>query len=134
MPYLLGLFYWGACRLSKFGVKSKSKSCKLDQSVWGNACYAEFCVVCTLTHHCPFINAETVRNFGAVNGQWVPTREFSHKRESANLHFPYNHDNRIDFASFNFRYLPSIYSPFTRPSETILTNRASMRKANKQAF
>ena len=34
MPYLLGLFLWGACRLSKFGVKSKSKTCKMDQSVW----------------------------------------------------------------------------------------------------
>ena len=31
---LLGLFHWGACRLSKFGVKSKSKTCKMDQSVW----------------------------------------------------------------------------------------------------
>ena len=34
MPYLLGLFYWGARRLSKFGVKSKLKSCKMDQSLW----------------------------------------------------------------------------------------------------
>ena len=32
--------------------------------------------------HC----TETVQNFGGVNGQWLPTRAFSHKRESANLH------------------------------------------------
>ena len=34
MPYLLGLFQWGACRVSKLGVKSKRKSCKIDQIVW----------------------------------------------------------------------------------------------------
>ena len=45
MPYLLGLFYWSACRLSKFGVKSKSKSCKMDQSVWEMHVMPSFCVV-----------------------------------------------------------------------------------------
>ena len=34
MPYLLGLFGWGACRVSKLGVMSKRKSCKIDRIVW----------------------------------------------------------------------------------------------------
>ena len=33
MPYLLGLFHCGVCRVSKLGVKSKRKSCKIDQIV-----------------------------------------------------------------------------------------------------
>ena len=34
MPYLLGLFHWGACRVSKLGAMSKRKSCKIDRIVW----------------------------------------------------------------------------------------------------
>ena len=34
MPYLLGLFYWGVCRVSKLGAMSKRKSFKIYQIVW----------------------------------------------------------------------------------------------------
>ena len=34
MPYLLGLFHWGACRVSKLVAMSKRKSCKIDRIVW----------------------------------------------------------------------------------------------------
>ena len=75
MPYLLGSFHWGACR-----VKSKRKSCKIDQIVWEMQCYAKFLVVRTypLPIHCAEI-------FGILNGQWVPTRAFSHKRKVQNF-------------------------------------------------
>ena len=132
MPYLLGLFHWGACRVSKLGVKSKRKSCKIDQIVWENACYTKFLVVCTypLPIHCAEI-------FGALNGQWVPTRAFSHKRKALrknftySMHFPYN---PINFATFYFWMLPPIYSPCTRPSETILTNKASIERQINRPF
>ena len=32
--YLLGLFHWGAFRVSKVGAMSKRKSCKIDWIVW----------------------------------------------------------------------------------------------------
>ena len=34
MPNLLGLFYWGACRLRKLGTTSKRKGCKVDRIQW----------------------------------------------------------------------------------------------------
>ena len=34
MLYLLGLFHWGVCRVSKLGAMSKRKSCKIDRIVW----------------------------------------------------------------------------------------------------
>ena len=34
MPYLLGLFYWGVCRLSKLRATSKMKGCKIDRIEW----------------------------------------------------------------------------------------------------
>ena len=59
MPYLLGLFHWGACRPSKFGVKSKSKTCKMDQSVWemhvmpSFVLYARVLTAHSLRRNCP---------------------------------------------------------------------------------
>ena len=54
MPYLLGLIYWGACRLSKLLATSKMKGCKIDRieleihviSSFG----FHFVSVCTSTH------------------------------------------------------------------------------------
>ena len=57
----------GACRLSKFGVKSKSKSCKMDQSLWEMHVMPSFCVVCTRTH-CPFIYTPKLSETSA---QWM---------------------------------------------------------------
>ena len=34
MPYLLGLFHWGACTVSKLGATSERKSCKIDRIEW----------------------------------------------------------------------------------------------------
>ena len=79
----------------------------MDQFVW------EMCVMPSFELYARVLIAHSLRrNFGAVNGQWVPMREFSHKRESANLHFPYN---PIDFASFNFRYCPQFTHPARAP-------------------
>ena len=59
MPYLLGLFHWGVCRVSKFGVESKSKTCKMDQSVWemhvmpNFELYARVLTAHSLRRNCP---------------------------------------------------------------------------------
>ena len=78
----LGLFHWGACRLSKFGVKSKSKTCKNWSICMGNACYAEFCVICTRTH-CPFITpklSELRRSEWAVGTHvWIQPKKGERK-------------------------------------------------------
>ena len=84
MPCLLGLFHWGACRVSKLGVKSKRKSCKIYQIVW------EMHVICQVlgcmhAYPLPIHCTEILRNFGALNGQWVPTRAFIHKRKARNI-------------------------------------------------
>ena len=34
MPYLLGLFHLGMCRVGKLGAISKTKTCKIDRIVW----------------------------------------------------------------------------------------------------
>ena len=34
MPYLLGLFYWGACRVSKLRATPRRKGCKIDRIEW----------------------------------------------------------------------------------------------------
>ena len=52
--YLLGLFQWGVCRVSKLGAMSKRKSCKIDRIVWKMHAMSCFVSVCTRTH-CPFI-------------------------------------------------------------------------------
>ena len=71
MPYMLGLFYWGARRLSKFGVKSKSKKLQNGSISMGNACYAEFCVVYTRTH-CPFITPKLSETLAQWMGSGYP--------------------------------------------------------------
>ena len=53
MPYLLWLFHWGACRVSKLGVKSKRKCCKIDQIVWEMHVMPSFWLYARI--HCPFI-------------------------------------------------------------------------------
>ena len=127
MPYLLGLFYWGACRPSKFGVKSKSKSCKMDQSVWEMHVMPSFVLYArVLTAHSLHRNCPKLRRSEWAVGTHAGIQPQKGERKPS---FPIQSDR---FCKFEFSVLPSIYSPFTRPSETILTNRASMeRQINK---
>ena len=73
MPYLLGLFHWGACRVSKLGATSKNKSCKIDRIVWEMHGICEvlrfpFVTECTRGYPLPIQCAE---DFGTMNGQWI---------------------------------------------------------------
>ena len=82
-----------------------------------------FVSVCTRTH-CPFIAPKSSDTFGGFRrNEWaVGTRAYTHKRKAQNLTehaFPIQSDQ---FCNFSFLTLPPIYSPCTRPSETILTN------------
>ena len=127
MPYLLGLFHWGACRVSKLRgnvLMSKKEKLQIDRIVWEMHAMSSF----GLYAHVP--TAYSLRRNHpklAFYGQWVPTRAYIHKRKcktSHSMHFPLN---PISFATFPFLYCPQ-YSPYTRPSETILTNRASIER------
>ena len=79
---------------------------------------------CPLPIHC----TEIPRNFGALNGQWVPTRAFIHKRKAQNFTYHAFPIQSNQFCKFSFSILPPIYSSCTRPSETILTNKASIER------
>ena len=70
MPYLLGLFHWGAWRVSKLRAIPKIKTCKINRIVWElRVCtfVAEFTRGYPLPIHC----AEVSDSFGVMNGQWV---------------------------------------------------------------
>ena len=78
---------------------------------------------------------EFSEDFGVMNGQWVRVHTLTVKRKGKTwhsiIHFPYN---PINFATFPFFTLPPIYSPWTRPSETILTNKASIERQINRLF
>ena len=66
MPYLLGLFHWGMCRVSKLRAMSKRKICKIDRILWNMhamSCFVlSFCErTCTRTC-CPFHCTEILWN------------------------------------------------------------------------
>ena len=98
MPYLLGLFHWGAWRVSKLGAMSKRRSCKIDRIVWEMHAISSFGLFCECMHayHCPFIAPKSSESFEG-------------------------------FQLFLLT-LPPIYSPCTRPNKTILTNKASIER------
>ena len=131
MPYLLGLFYWGACSVSKLGATSKRKGCKIYRIEWEMHVISSFWLaypfvsVCTSTH-CPFIapqSSQSFGGFGAVNGQWVLVHTVT--KESPKLDITcISHSIR----SILMLMLPPIYSHCTRPSKTILTNKASIER------
>ena len=71
MPYFLGLFHWGVCKVSKLGAMSKMKSCKIDRIVWNMHGISGFVFsFCDHTYiqvymYCPFIvpkSAKTKHN------------------------------------------------------------------------
>ena len=63
--------------------------------------------------------------------EWaVGTRAYAHKRKAQNMTYMY-HAFSIQynkFYNFSFLTLPQIYSPYTPPSETILTNKAIIER------
>ena len=127
MPYLLGLFHWGACRVSKLGVKSKRKSCKLDQFVWEMHAMPSFGLYARVpTAHSLRRNPPKLRRTEWAVGTHACIQS---QKESVKLHIAcISHIQTDQFCNFYFGILPSIYSPCTRPSETILTNKASIER------
>ena len=130
MPYLLGLFHWGACRLSKLGVKSKSKSCKMDQSLWemhvmpSFVLYARVLTAHSLRRNCPKLR----RSEWAVG---IPTREFSHKRERAQTFISHTIRSILQVLIFGIALiLLTLHVPqWDNPNKYGING-----KANKQAF
>ena len=75
MPYLIGLFHWGACRLSKLGAIPKRKTSKINRIVYGKCMLCEvlrspFVNECTRGYPLPIHCAEVSDSFGAMNGQY----------------------------------------------------------------
>ena len=75
VPYLLGLFHWGACRVNKLGAMSKRKSCKI------------YWIMSAWSTHCPFIAPKSSNTFGGFRcNEWaVGTHAYTHKRKAQNL-------------------------------------------------
>ena len=70
MPYLLGLFYWGACRLSKLGATSKMKGCKIDRIDREIHVIASLPFVSYAQYPRPTFH-QILRNFGGIAAQWM---------------------------------------------------------------
>ena len=69
MPYLLGLFHWGASRVSKLGAIPKIKTCKIDRIVWEMHACEGFCALlfaaeCTHGYPLPIHCTEVSDSFG----------------------------------------------------------------------
>ena len=82
MHYLLGLFHWGACRMSKLGAISKKKTCKINRIVW--EMHAMWCFVLSFCEwmHAWVPTAHSVRqSFGGFRcNEWaVGTRAYNPK-------------------------------------------------------
>ena len=90
IPYLLGLFLWGACRVSKLGAMSKRKSCKIDRIEWEMHVISSFGLsFCECMHEypLPFHCAAILPKYRRIRcNEWaVVTRAYSHKRKLKNL-------------------------------------------------
>ena len=109
-------------------------------SEWmGNACFLQVLVLLPSSEYMECMHAYPLpihctenppilsEDFGAMNGQWVRVHALTKGKPKTwhNMHFPFN---PINFANFSFLTLLPIYSPCTRPSETILTNKALIVK------
>ena len=72
-------------------------------------------------------------DLGPMNGQWVRVHTLTKGKHRTwhSMHFPYKFDQ---FCNFSFLTLPPPYSPYTRPSETILTNNASIQMQINRLF
>ena len=118
MPYSLGLFHWGACRVSKLGVKSKRKSCKIDQIVWEMHAMPSF----GLYARVPTAHSLRRNPLKLWCTEWaVGTHACIHShftkgksKTSHSMHFPYN---PINFASIPFRYCPQVAHPARAPTK-----------------
>ena len=115
--YLLGLFHWGTCRVSKLGVKSKRKSCKIYEIVWemhamsSFGLYARVPTAHSLRRNPPKLWC-TERAVGTHS--LCALCAFIHKRKgktspTCSMHFPYN---PINFATF----ISGFCSQFTHPA------------------
>ena len=91
MPYLLGLFYWGACRLSKLGATSIQKGCKIDRIEW------EMCVIsifwlsfCDCMHEYPrpIHCTESSETLGGLRQCQKVSFQTLFSQESSNMVFP----------------------------------------------
>ena len=126
MPYLLGLFHLGACRVSKLGAISKTKTCKMDRIGWEMHAMPSLGLYARVpTAHSLLQNPPKLRCT-----EWaVGTHACIHsQKESTKLHIACISTQSDQFCKFSFSILPPIYSPCTRPSETILTNKALIER------
>ena len=100
--------------VSKLGVKSKRKSCKIDRTVWEMHAMPSFGLYARIpTAHSLHRNHPKLRRTEwAVGTPRVHSFTIGKRKTSHSMHFPYN---PINFASFLFRYCPQFTHPARAP-------------------
>ena len=132
MPNLLGLFYWARAGWVNWGQHQEGKVAKLiglnGKCVLYHVFGFPFVSVRTRTHG-PFI-ARNPPKVSEDSVQWMG-RGYScihSQKESRKLDITCISHSIRPICNLSFLVLPSIYSPCTRPSKTILTNMVSIER------
>ena len=121
MPYLLGLFYWGACRVSKLEPTSRKKGCKIDRIDWEMHVTSSFWLsFCEYMHEYPLpIHCAAIPpKFRRIRcNEWaVGTHAYSHKRESPKLDITcISHSIRSILQPFILDVAPQFTQPARAP-------------------
>ena len=112
MPYLLGSFHWDACRVSKLGVISRNKSCKIDRIVWEMHARWSFALSFCDWMHAWVPTARSVhRSFVRFRrNEWAVGSRAYNPQTWHSMHFPYN---LINFATFPFGLHPNLLTVHT---------------------
>ena len=138
MPYLLGLFHWGACRVSKLGAMSKRKSCKIDRIEWEMHVMSSFGLsFCECMHAYPLAIhcTEILRKYRRISVQWMGSgyacihsmysQKESPKLDIENMHFPFI---LINFPTFPFWHCPQFTHPACSLAVEQSSNKASIER------
>ena len=95
MPYLLGLFCWGTCRVSKFGGNIKKERLQNWSDWMGNACYTcikfwAFLCECMHAYPRPIHCTESFKSLGGLRLFWDLGRGLKVKRYENPYHYIVN--------------------------------------------
>ena len=136
MPYLLRLFHWDTCWVSKLRAMSKRKGCKIDRIEWEMHIMSSFGLsFCECMHAYPLLIhcTEILWKYRTISVQWMGSgyaciHSMHSQKESPKLDIAcISYSIRSILQLFLF-YIARIYSSYTHPSETILTNKASIER------
>ena len=149
MPYLLGLFHWGACRVSKLGAMSKRKSCKIDWIEWemhAMSSFGLFFCECMHAYPLPIHCTEILRKYWRILVQGIGSGTYMYaciqsmhsQNESPKLDIHVHvacisHLIQSILQLFLFDIAPNLHA-LHAPQWNNANKLGINRKANKQAF